>query len=457
MENAGLAQSPESAKSKSPEPVPKPKPVGLGLGGLASGFLGSRGGFRESSPPKASQSFPASPPASGGRPQSMPFTTTSKPSKPDTFYAQFFDEPPIIPDELPKEVQTLNILTSSPIDLGPSSKIRTLRKQMQELSGDGKLTTRSAQEEHILFQDSMYICVHEFGDSTGAKHVEVYLWSGNGVPDPTVDDVQIFARDIAKQSHGKLVSFKQGKETPNFFEALGGIVITRRGSRPGTKPYMLCGRRHLGHLAFDEVDLSLKSLCSGFPYLVVSPTGKVFLWVGCGCSNEERSGARLMGMDLGETGELTELEEKSETPEFLSIFPSSEGTTIPRSADHWRFKPAAVKYRPRLFKFEQRTVASSGWGSQLQVSSLFSPASGLFRRPSWSSMSSHPSSPEPQPQQHRPTEFPWPQNLTPSTPKSPPTAASNVKVSITEIMPFCQRDLEAEYIYVLDAFFEMYM
>jgi hypothetical protein len=456
MKNAGLAQSTEPVKSKSPEPAPKPKPVGLGLGGLASGFLGNRG-LRESSPPKtSSQSFPASPPASGGRPQSEPFATSPKPPKSDSFYAQFFDEPPVIPDELPKEVQTYNILTSSPLNLGPSSKICTLRKQMHELSGDGKLTPLSAQEEHILFSDSMCICVHVFEDSKDVKHTDTYLWSGNGVADPTVDDVQIFARDIAKQNGGKLISFKQGKETPNFFEALGGIVITRRGSRQAAaRSYMLCGRRHLGHLAFDQVDLSLKSLCSGFPYIVVSSTGKVFLWVGRGCSNEERSGARLMGMDLTVTGELVELEENSETPDFFSVFPSSEGTTIPRSADHWRFKPAAVKYRPRLFKFEQRTIPTSGWGSQLQVSSLFSPA--LFRRPSWSSLSSP--SPEP-PKQHqqRPTEFPWPQTLTPSTPKSPPNAAAaSVRVSIEEIMPFCQRDLEAEYVYVLDAFFEMYI
>lgn len=353
-------------------------------------------------------------------------------------FAEFFDEAPVTEGQLPDNIDAIQILKSPPLDFGPAGKIRTLRKQIQEVTGDGKLSSISMQEEHVLFQDSMYLCTHVFGDSKGARHTNVYLWAGNGVADPTLEDVQLFARNHAKQSQGRLVVIRQGQEPPNFCEALGGIVITRRGSNPASKEFMLCGRRHLGHLVFDEVDFSLKSLCSAFPYLISTSTSKVYLWKGRGCSAEELSGARLMGMDLAPTGDFTEIDESAEPQDFLNTFPPptvpTKGPAIPRSADHWRYKATSDRYRARLFKFEQSHGAQGGWGQALQVSSSF--FAPLLRRPSWS----QPTNAEQRPQ-------------TPSTPKTP----GGMAVSVKEIMPFCQRDLEADFVYVLDAFFEMYM
>ncbi|KAF2466449.1 uncharacterized protein BDR25DRAFT_269029 [Lindgomyces ingoldianus] len=448
LENAGLVRSLEpEIMETNPRPA-KPKPIGLGLGSFG-GLVGARS--RESSPPKplSAKAFPTSPPISGNRPQSEPFKASPMPEKASGIFGDFFDESPVTTDELPKEIDVTKILMNTPIDLSPDSKIRTLRKQIQEITGDGKLLSVPMQEDHVLYQDSMYLCIHVFGDVKGAKITEVYLWSGNGVAEATLEDAQLFGRNVAKQNQGKLIILRQGKETPNFFEALGGIVITRRGSQPASKEYMLCGRRHVGHIAFDEVDFSLKSLCSGFAYVISTASGKVFLWKGRGCSAEELSGARLMGMDLTPTGELIEIDEGSEPPELFDVFPPTDAnastarskgkqsatSAIPRSAEHWRYKPSIHNYRTRLFKIEQHQ-GSSGWGQGLQVSSFFAP---LLRRPSWQTFSGE-----------RPTERPQ----TPSTPKSP---LPPVTTKVVEIMPFCQRDLEPEHIFVLDAFFEMYI
>ncbi|KAF2259928.1 hypothetical protein CC78DRAFT_620675 [Lojkania enalia] len=440
MESAGLVRTEELPETKESKPqAPKPKPLGLGLGNWGGFGLGAKS--RESSPskPLLAKSFPASPPTSADRPQFEPFKASPAPEKADGVFADFFDEPPVTNGEIPINIDALAVLKSPPIDLVSGNKIRTLRKQIQEISGDGKLSNIPIQEEHVLFQDSMYLCTHVFGDSKGARTTEVYLWSGNGVADATSEDARLFARNIASHNQGKLIVFRQGKETPNFFEALGGIIITRRGSRPASKEYMLCGRRHLGHLTFDEVNYSLKSLCSGFPYLICTESGKQFLWKGRGCSAEELSGARLMGMDLTATGELIEIDEGAETPELFNIFPPHEGKgpAIPRSADHWRYKATADRYQVRLFRIEQRQ-GSSGWGSNLQVSNFFAP---LLRRPSWQTLSSPSTPTEQRPQ-------------TPGTPKSP---GAQTTIKVVEIMPFTQRDLEPEFIYVLDAFFEMYI
>ncbi|KNG44442.1 gelsolin repeat-containing protein [Stemphylium lycopersici] len=449
MKDAGLLRSPEAESKALPNPPqsassspveakplpPKPKPAGLGFSlGSLGGFVASRS--RESSP-QLPKNAPISPPGSASRPFSEPSIASPTLKKNDEMFADFFDEAPVTEGQLPENIDTMQILKSPPLDLGPSGKIRTLRKQIQEVASDGKLSPVPMQEEHILFQDSMYLCTHVYGDSKGGKNTDVYLWAGNSVPEPTLEDVQVFAKNHARQSQGRLLIIRQGQETPNFFEALGGIVITRRGSKPAPKEFMLCGRRHIGHLAFDEVDFSLKSLCSAFPYLISTSTGKVYLWKGRGCSAEEVSGARLMGMDLAPTGDYNEIDEGAEPQAFLNnTFPpslvASKGPAIPRSADHWRYKATSDKYRVRLYKVEQTTGQPAGWGQALQVSSSF--FAPLLRKPSWNAAEQRPQ--------------------TPLTPKSPQGV---VKTEIKEIMPFSQRDLEPENIYVLDAFFEMYI
>lgn len=463
MRDAGLVRSPEQESKSKPlpdfpqkqspttsKPLPsKPKPTGLGfsLGSFGS-FVASRS--RESSA-QAPANCPASPPASAHRPRSEPFVPSPKAEKPekrDGMFADFFDDAPITNGRLPDHIDTVHVLNSPPLIVGPASKIRTLRKQVQEVNGDGRLSPVPQHEEHVLFQESMYICTHVYDDSKGIKHTDVYLWAGNGVAEPNVEDAQLFAKNHARQNQANLIILRQGQEPPDFFEALGGIVITRRGINPASKEFMLCGRRHLGHLAFDEVDFSLKSFCSAFPYLVSTATGKVLLWKGRGCSAEELSGARLMGMDLAPTGDFTEIDEGSEPRSFLGIFPPSnlpaKGPAIPRSADHWRYKATSDKYHVRLFRVEQNSSAQSGsWGSALQVSSSF--FAPLLRRPSWNGVAVSTNHTEQRPQ-------------TPLTPKTPASAAAtNIKTDIKEIMPFSQRDLEPEGIFVLDAFFEMYM
>ncbi|KAJ4288554.1 hypothetical protein N0V90_011791 [Kalmusia sp. IMI 367209] len=437
MQGAGLGGPAEAPESLQPRPLaPKPKPAGLGLGSLGSlgGLVAARS--RESSPPKpySAKASPISPPMMGSRPQSEPFKDSPTPEKPAGIFAEFFDEAPVTTENLSEHIDTVRILKTPPFDFGPNGKIRTLRKQIHEVTGDGKLISIPVQEEHILFQDSMYLCTHTFDGSNGAKTTEVYLWAGDGVAEPTIEDVQLFARNYSKQNQAKLIPIRQGKETPNFLDALGGIIITRRGTNPPSKEYMLCGRRHLRRLVFDEVDFSLKSLCSGYAYIVSTTGGKVYLWKGRGCCAEELAGARLMGMDLAPGGNFLEINEGAEPEEMINIFPPSvgKGPAIPRSADHWRYKATSDRYQTRLFKVEQQQ--SSGWGS-LQVSAFLP----MLRRPSW------------QFSRRMSTE----REQTPSPPKSPLPPGMSTKV--VEVMPFCQRDLEPEHVYVLDAFFELYI
>ncbi|KAI9764773.1 MAG: hypothetical protein M1840_008042 [Geoglossum simile] len=273
-------------------------------------------------------------------------------------FAEVFDVAGSTPLQLRKVEVDTQALLSATIGDEDLSKIKTLRKQICEITGDGKQISIASHQEHILFEESMYLCTHVFDSSNGIRTIEVYLWIGDGVSESSAQDAQLFARNTANANKAKLITFKQGQETSSFFQSLGGIVITRRGSgsRAGSRiPYMLCGRRHLGQIAFDEVDISVDSLYSGFPYLVSSSSSKIYLWKGKGSGADELGCARLIGTDLGLMGgEIEEIEEGHETPSFLSVFgPTLE--KIPKSADHWRLKPGYDKYRTRLFCIDHHT------------------------------------------------------------------------------------------------------
>ncbi|KAJ9151938.1 Gelsolin [Pleurostoma richardsiae] len=227
-------------------------------------------------------------------------------------------------------------------------RIETHMAQLLQISGDGKKASVPSHYERVLFEREMYICSHNFTNEAGKKVTEVYFWAGDEVPESAVEDAQLFASREARAIGGRLVKVRQGKETPEFIQALGGIAIIRRGSSKkydSLAPNMLCGRRHLGQIVFDEVDFSPASLCSGFPYLLAQQ-GKVYLWKGKGSNVDELSCARLIGIDLALTGELIEVEDGREPADFWRVF---DGGSRPGSADHWRLKPNYDRYCGRLF------------------------------------------------------------------------------------------------------------
>ncbi|RKU41037.1 hypothetical protein DL546_003351 [Coniochaeta pulveracea] len=269
-----------------------------------------------------------------------------------------------------------------------ASRITTLQSQLFQLSGDGKKVPIPGHHERVLFEQEMYLCTHTFSTGTGRKESEVYFWTGDEVPESAVQDAQLFAQREARSYGGKLIKLAQGKESPEFLQALGGIVAVRRGSSnkyDSLAPHMLCGRRYHGQITFDEVDFTPNSLCSGFPYLITQQ-GKCYLWKGKGSDVDELSSARLIGMDLALMGELEEIEDGAEPASFWYIFEGGARRGPLGSADHWRLKPGYDKYCGRLFK------------SDLAI-----------------------------------------------------------RQQIIEITPFSQADLHPTGIYILDAFFEMYI
>lgn len=283
--------------------------------------------------------------------------TTVKPSPSaapfgvEAFFSEFFGGVKVRP--APPELDLDRLLSSRGDD---GAGIKTVRKQIWRIGGDGKQEPLPSHQEHILFEDNMYMCIHHFRTPVGKVETEAFLWAGDNVSEAAVEDAQLFARKAARANNARLIRLRQGLETPSFFQALGGIVVVRRGAgshADSSVPYMLCGRRHLGHIAFDEVEFSAESLCSGFPYIVSAPPGRTYIWKGKGGAADELGCARLIGMDSGMAGaELEEVDEGTESSRFIELLGGRTATDHSASAGHWLHKPDRDDYEIRLFRID---------------------------------------------------------------------------------------------------------
>ncbi|XXH05020.1 hypothetical protein Hte_011444 [Hypoxylon texense] len=370
--------------------------------GLAKSELASPSRPLPAEPQKTTRPLPTPRPKSPApRPKSPMRSPTKQPAEASTLLGDFFG--PERPQRSKYNVDAAELLVHRP-SITPS-KIQTLNAQLFQFSADGKKLPVPTHHERTLFEREMYLCSHTFKNESGKRLTEVYFWAGDEVPSSTVEDASIFVSREARALGGKLIKLQQGKETAEFLQALGGIVIVQRGS--GNKfdslaPHMLCGRRYLGHVVFDEVDFNPAVLCSGFPY-VITTAGKCYLWKGKGSGVDELSCARLIGMDYALSGELEEIEDGHEPAIFWNLF---NADTKAVSADHWRLKPNYDKYCSRLFCSEAASKQQVGYAEPFSL------------------------------HEH---------------------ILTHVAPQIVEISPFSQTDLRPTSIYVLDAFFELYI
>ncbi|KAJ4268796.1 hypothetical protein NW762_002864 [Fusarium torreyae] len=368
---------PEPAAVRTPPRASRPLPEPVRSSPLQINKTPSRVATRPlpTPPPKEPQTPKASQPPSAAAP-----TKTSQGNDVAGLLSDFFGPNP---SRAAYKVDAAELLMNRPPS-GPV-KLQSLSFQVFQISPEGRKSPVAAHYERTLFEREMYIAPHSFTNEAGWKRLEIYFWVGDQVPESAADDALLFVQKEAKALGGKLVKMQQGKETTEFLQALGGVVLIRRGSSnkyDSLAPNMLCGRRYQGQVAFDECDFTPSSLCAGFVYIITSQ-GKAYIWKGRGCDVTELSAAKLVGIELTLTGELIEADDGDESESFWRLF---EGGSKPHSADHWRLKPNYAKYCSRLF-----------------------------------------------------------------------CSDADTRQQVSEITPFNQYDLSPEHIYVLDAFFEMYI
>lgn len=130
-----------------------------------------------------------------------PLEASRSTEDPSQLFSGFFVGPSVKPEGLGLDI--VAILSSNRPT--PTGNVKTLKIELSEITGFGKLQPVPQQFENVLFNESMYVCVHIFETNAGLKGKEVYFWSGDKVSEPAVEDALLFARKMARENDGKLV------------------------------------------------------------------------------------------------------------------------------------------------------------------------------------------------------------------------------------------------------------
>src|SRR5579862_841544 len=209
-------------------------------------------------------------------------------------------------------------------------------------------------EEHVLYANDMQAFLYMFNDEPGAPEPSAikFLWVGKDCRLGEKDGME-FIRLMGDQNADTQI-IQQGHESPLFMRALGGVIVTRSGTRrPLGSPEdaLFCVRQCLGGISIDQVDMRKAEFCSGFSY-VVKKDGDVFVWHGNGSLNEEIAAARRFAGEISSKVRETMEGDPVGCAELWKCFDDTEYA----SGDFWRRKYDLDGFTPSLYVVENKKV-----------------------------------------------------------------------------------------------------
>ena len=210
-------------------------------------------------------------------------------------------------------------------------------------------------EEHVLYEKDMHAFLYMFNSEPGAAEPSAikFLWVGRECTLGEKEGME-FVRLMGDQNADTQV-IQQGHETPLFMRALGGVIVTRTGTRrplDSEEDALFCVRGCLGGISIDECDFRKAEFCSGFSYVVKRDVGDVFVWHGNGSLSEEITTARRFAGLLGETVKEMMEADPSGCVELWKCFRDHEYA----SGDFWRRKYELNGFSPSLYLIEGQKV-----------------------------------------------------------------------------------------------------
>jgi hypothetical protein len=210
-------------------------------------------------------------------------------------------------------------------------------------------------EENVLYEKDMHAFLYMFNSEPGALEPSAikFLWVGRECTLGEKEGME-FVRLMGDQNADTQV-IQQGKETPLFMRALGGVIVTRTGTRRplnSEEDALFCIRGCLGGISIDQCEFRKAEFCSGFSFVVKRDVGDVFVWHGNGSLSEEIAAARRFAGQLGPT--VKEMMEADPTGclELWKCFHDHEYA----SGDFWRRKYELNGFSPSLYLIEGQKV-----------------------------------------------------------------------------------------------------
>ncbi|KAG9221008.1 hypothetical protein CCMSSC00406_0002392 [Pleurotus cornucopiae] len=235
----------------------------------------------------------------------------------------------------------------------------TLPTDFQTISVDviaiyGNTSTIITEDPSIFYDSEVLAVIHRFKvKSTGLVSSTVWGWQGkrSQLGDKEHNKLQDFARRYGTA----LNPVPQYREPSELVHILGGQMIIRQGTRAHWSAENTC--MHLvrlsdGVIFIDELDLNVKSLCSGFSYCL-SILDTLYVWHGRGSPTKERQAAldyaHRLSSDPDNIHGLVEGENDDDEMFWLIL-----GSDEYARADYWRWRRESEFTNPRIWSVDTR-------------------------------------------------------------------------------------------------------
>ncbi|PFH50904.1 hypothetical protein AMATHDRAFT_75292 [Amanita thiersii Skay4041] len=204
-----------------------------------------------------------------------------------------------------------------------------------------------------VFYDTELLAVihrHKF-KSSGLVSTTVWIWQGRNSEKGEKEEHKI--QELARRYGTQAELIRQHSEPPELIHSLGSRLAIRQGARSHWSPEnttMHLVRSRGSFIYIDEVNLSVKNLCSAFSYcLTVLDT--IYVWHGCGSIESERQAALEYAQGFAPVGQQPLVLEEGDNDND-DIFWMILGGEDFANADYWKWRRIAPTPDPRVWRVE---------------------------------------------------------------------------------------------------------
>lgn len=241
------------------------------------------------------------------------------------------------------------LLKIVPSTFSADPKIHTI--SVETLSINNGTTVPVLRDSHIFYDTEVLVIVRRAkARDSGLVSTKVWCWHGKQCRFGEREEKK--TDELARRYGSSLETVFQRQEPPEFVHILGGKLATRQGTRAhwsSENTAMHVVRSSGEHIFIDQVDLSIRNLCSGYSYCV-SILDQIYVWHGRGSTPKERNAARDYAQASAVKGtSITELREGDNdvNDEMFWMVLGDSGDYA--KADYWRFRNASAPCDPRCW------------------------------------------------------------------------------------------------------------
>ncbi|RDX50089.1 hypothetical protein OH76DRAFT_481347 [Lentinus brumalis] len=213
----------------------------------------------------------------------------------------------------------------------------------------GSTATAVSANTHVFYDSEVLAVIHRAKvKSSGLVATKVWAWHGKRAQTGEKESQKV--QELARRYGTAPIVVEQGREPPEFVSVLGGTLATRQGTRAhwsAENTAMHLVRSLQGFILIDELDLSIKNLCSAYSYCI-SILDTFYVWHGRGSTAAEQRAALSYAQSLApSTDSVVEFtEEESQADEMFWMI-LGEGDYA--KADYWKWRPTAPIVDPRAW------------------------------------------------------------------------------------------------------------